>query len=62
MELLQPAGALPAQAARERLASLVVMMVLALVAIAAAGGWTYTRVRDSLKELRAAGLASLLEA
>ena len=37
-------------------------MVAALVVVAIIGGWAYTQVRGSLRDLRAAGLASLLEA
>ena len=37
-------------------------MLAALVVVALVGGWAYVQVRDSLRDVRAAGLASLLEA
>jgi serine/threonine-protein kinase len=37
-------------------------MLAALVVLALVGAWAYTQVRGSLRELRAAGLTSLLEA
>jgi serine/threonine-protein kinase len=37
-------------------------MLAAIVVVAIVGGWAYSQVRESLRELRAAGLASLLEA
>ena len=37
-------------------------MLAALVVVALVGGWAYTQVRGSLRELRTAGLHSLLEA
>ena len=59
---LRPAGVLPAEAARDRFRTLAVLMVACLVAVAAAGIWSYTQVRASLKDVRAAGLQSLLDA
>jgi serine/threonine-protein kinase len=59
--LLRPPGALPGDEVRERFWNLVAIMVVVSVAFAALGWWSYGQVRDSLRELRAAGLASLLE-
>jgi tRNA A-37 threonylcarbamoyl transferase component Bud32 len=37
-------------------------MIAAIVVVALVGGWAYSQMRGSLRDLRAAGLASLLEA
>jgi serine/threonine-protein kinase len=60
--LLRPPGALPGEEARERFSNLVAIMAVVSVALVAMGWWSYGQVRDSLRELRAAGLASLIEA
>ena len=59
--LLRPPGALPGDEARERFWNLVAIMVIVAIALAAMGWWSYGQVRASLRDLRAAGLASLLE-
>jgi serine/threonine-protein kinase len=60
--LLRPPGAMPGDEARERFWNLVGIMAIVSVALAAMGWWSYGQVRDSLRELRAAGLTALLEA
>ncbi len=59
--LLRPPGALPGDEARERYWNLVGIMVVVAIALAGMGWWSYGQVRDSLRDLRAAGLAALLE-
>jgi serine/threonine-protein kinase len=59
--LQRPPPLLPAQEARERYWNLVAFVAIAAVALAALGWWAYDNVRGSLRELRAAGLASFLE-
>ena len=64
----EPAGALgvhqaPRIAAAQRRFWLTIdAMVVALIVVAGVGSWAYFEVRGSLRELRSAGLASLLEA
>ncbi|HEX5629214.1 MAG TPA: serine/threonine-protein kinase [Usitatibacteraceae bacterium] len=60
--LLRPPGALPGDEARERLWNFVAIMGVVAISLVAMGWWSYGQVRESLRELRAAGLASLLEA
>jgi eukaryotic-like serine/threonine-protein kinase len=57
---LRPLGALPAEDAHDRFWNLVALLVTCLIAIAAGGGWAYTQVRQSLKDVRFAGLTALL--
>jgi hypothetical protein len=60
-----PSGPFPASQigeAQRRFWLIVDAMIAALVVIALVGGWAYTQVRGSLRDVRAAGLASLLEA
>ena len=59
---MRPLGVLPQEEARDRLANIAALIVTGLLALAAAGGWAYTQVRNSLKEIRSAGLSTLLEA
>jgi len=59
--LQRPPPLLPAAEARERYWNLVALVAIAAVALAALGWWAYDNVRGSLRELRAAGLASYLE-
>jgi serine/threonine-protein kinase len=59
--LLRPPGILPAEEARERFWNMAAIMFAAVFALATVGWWAYGQVRDSMHELRAAGLASLLE-
>ncbi len=59
---LRPLGALPAEEARDRFWNLVAVMATMLIALGAGGVWAYTQVRQSLKDIRFAGLTSLLEA
>ena len=47
--------------AQRRFWLIVDAMLAALVVLAIVGGWTYLQVRGSLRDLRSAGLASLLE-
>ena len=47
--------------AQRRFWLIVDAMIAALVVIALVGGWSWVQVRGSLRDLRAAGLASLLE-
>lgn len=61
-ETLRPRGALAANEARARFRGMAAMIGLALLALMAGGGWAYARVHDSLKEIRLAGLSTLLEA
>jgi eukaryotic-like serine/threonine-protein kinase len=58
---LRPLGALPAEEAHDRFWNLVALLTTCLIAIAAGGIWAYTKVHDSLKDIRLGGLASLLE-
>ena len=58
---LRPLGALPAEEAHDRFWNMVAVLVISLIAIAAGGVWAYTQVRQSLKDIRFAGLTSLLE-
>ncbi len=58
--LQRPPPLLPAQEARDRYWNLVALVAIAGVALAALGWWSYDSVRASLRELRAAGLASYL--
>jgi serine/threonine-protein kinase len=60
--LLRPPGALPGEEARERFWNLVAIMFVSSIALAAMGWWSYGQVRQSLRDLRAAGLAALIEA
>ncbi|NJD87091.1 MAG: hypothetical protein FIB05_03610 [Betaproteobacteria bacterium] len=60
--LLRPPGALPGEEARERFWNLVSIMLVAAIALVATGWWSHGQVRESLRDLRAAGLAALLEA
>ena len=48
--------------AQRRFWLIVGAMVAALVAVAIVGAWSYSHVRGSLRDVRSAGLASLLEA
>jgi tRNA A-37 threonylcarbamoyl transferase component Bud32 len=48
-------------AAQRRFWLIVAATVVALAVVALVGGWTYLQVRGSLRDLRSAGLASLLE-
>ena len=64
-----PAAAAPAASAGEQLAqaqrrfrAFVAAALVALLAMAAIGAWTYSQVRTSLRDLRAAGLVSLVAA
>ena len=59
--LLRPPGAMPGEEARERFWNLVGIMVIVAISLAAMGWWSYGQVRGSLRDLRAAGLAALLE-
>jgi serine/threonine-protein kinase len=59
--LLRPPGGLPAEEARERFWNMVGIMFSAFFVMAALGWWSYGQVRDSMREVRAAGLATLLE-
>ena len=59
--LQRPPPLLPAEEARERYWNLVALVAIAAVALGALGWWSYENVRGSLRELRAAGLASYLE-
>lgn len=67
---MTPAGATPPGAvaapqvgeAQRRFWILVYAMIAALVVIGAVGTWAYLQVRGSLEDVRAVGLASLLEA
>ena len=59
---LRPLGALPAEEAQDRFWNLVALTATVLIALAVAGVWAYTQVRDSLKDIRSAGLGTLLEA
>jgi tRNA A-37 threonylcarbamoyl transferase component Bud32 len=58
---LRPLGALPAEEAQDRFWNLVALMVTCLIAVGVGGLWSYSKVRESLQDIRAAGLASLLE-
>ena len=58
---LRPLGALPAEEAQDRFWNMVALMVTAIIAIGVGGLWAYSKVRDSLKDIRQAGLGSLLE-
>jgi serine/threonine-protein kinase len=60
--LLRPPGALPGEEARERYWNLVAIVAIVAVALAAMGWWSYGQVRESLRDLRAAGLTALIEA
>ncbi|MCW5593407.1 MAG: serine/threonine protein kinase [Burkholderiales bacterium] len=60
--LLRPPGAMPGDEARERFWNLVSIMFVAAIALVATGWWSYGQVRQSLRDLRSAGLAALLEA
>lgn len=57
-----PAAAAHLEQALRRFRLIVASSLAAFVAIAGVGAWTYSHVRGSLQELRAAGLAALLEA
>jgi serine/threonine-protein kinase len=59
---LRPLGALPAEEAHDRFWNLAALMVAALIALGVGGVWAYTKVRESLREIRQVGLTSLLEA
>ena len=59
---LRPLGALPAEEAQDRFWNLVALMVTAMIALGAGGLWAYSKVRESLKDIRFSGLTSLLEA
>ncbi len=59
--LLRPPGAMPGEEARERFWNLVGIVAVVAVALAGMGWWSYGQVRGSLRDLRAAGLAALLE-
>jgi eukaryotic-like serine/threonine-protein kinase len=59
---LRPLGALPAEEAHDRFWNMVAVLATSLIAIAGGGAWAYTQVRESLKDIRSAGLTSLLEA
>jgi serine/threonine-protein kinase len=59
--LQRPPPLLPAEEARDRYWNLVGLVAIAAVALAALGWWSYDNVRTSMRELRAAGLASYLE-
>jgi len=59
--LLRPPGGLPAEEASERFWNMVAIMFSAFLALAAVGWWAYGQVRESMRELRAAGMSSLLE-
>ena len=59
---LRQLGALPAEEAQDRFWNLVALMATCLIALGVGGLWSYSKVRDSLKDIRFAGLASLLEA
>ncbi len=58
---LRPLGALPAEEASDRYGNLIAIMLTALIAVTVAGAWSYTQVSRSLREVRAAGLSSLVE-
>lgn len=60
--LLRPPGVMPGEEARERFWNLVGIMAVVAVALSVLGWWSYDRVRGSLRDLRSAGLAALLEA
>jgi serine/threonine-protein kinase len=60
--LLRPPGAIPGEEARERYWNLVAIVAIVAVALAAMGWWSYGQVRESLRDVRVAGLAALLEA
>jgi len=60
--LLRPPGAMPGDEARERFWNLVGILAVVTVGLGAMGWWAYGQVRESLRDLRAAGLGSLLEA
>jgi tRNA A-37 threonylcarbamoyl transferase component Bud32 len=60
--LLRPPNAASGEEARERLANLVVIVGIVALALAVMGWWSYGQVRQSLRDLRAAGLTALLEA
>ena len=60
--LLRPPGTAPGDEARERFWNLAAIMLIAAAVLTATGWWSYGQVRDSLRELRATGLAALLEA
>ena len=60
--LLRPPGAMAGDEARERYSNLVAIVMIVAVALGAMGWWAYGQVRGSLRDLRAAGLVSLLEA
>jgi len=60
--LLRPPGAMAGDEARERTGNLIAIAGIVSVAFAVMAWWSYGQVRDSLREMRAAGLASLLEA
>ncbi|HVQ27082.1 MAG TPA: hypothetical protein VMV01_17975, partial [Planctomycetota bacterium] len=59
---LGPYAAPQIAAAQRRFWLTVDAMVAALVVVALVGGWAYREVRGSLRDLRSAGLATLLEA
>ena len=59
---VRPQGALAAEEARRRFRGLATIMVASVVALGGAGWWAYAKVRESLREIRHAGLTSLLEA
>jgi serine/threonine-protein kinase len=59
--LQRPPPLLPAEEARERYWNLVALVAIAAAALAGLGWWSYDNVRGSMRELRAAGLASYLE-
>ena len=59
---LRPLGALPAEESRDRFWNMAALMATMLIALGAGGVWAYTKVRDSLKDIRSAGLSSLIEA
>lgn len=60
--LPRPPGADRGEEARRRFWGLVAILTAASVALAGTGWWAYGQVRGSLRDMRAAGLAALLEA
>ncbi|HRE13407.1 MAG TPA: hypothetical protein PLD37_04345, partial [Usitatibacteraceae bacterium] len=59
--LQRPPALRPAEEARERYWNLLAIVAIVAVALAGLGAWSYGRVDESLRELRATGLAAFLD-
>jgi serine/threonine-protein kinase len=59
---VRPLGAMSVEEVQDRLFNVIVLVVISIVFLAAGGSWAYRQVGSSLREIRTAGLNSLLEA